>query len=118
MPRGVPSDLQHCSFITSQGLCGRQCYGTRCFRHKGAKATVYCLGGCEKGTRSASGYCKSCDGGRLRQRAYMKDYRQRKGMDSFIESLLEPTEEELWDKYIEDLISNFDGSGISQPNIP
>jgi hypothetical protein len=54
------SPYTECNYVARKGVCGRRCFGNRCFKHRKTISLNYCLGGCNKGTSSKTGYCSSC----------------------------------------------------------
>ena len=97
--------LVPCGYYKRTGVVsGRNCYGGRCYTHKGKTGHVLCSIGCGRMTRSATVICKSC--GWLQASAANRIARDRKKAESDM------------DVYITNLITNwrvYDDAAYTNP---
>ena len=82
----MTSPYTSCDYISRTGVCGRRCYGGRCFAHRTRKSHTWCLKDCGRATQSLTGYCAHC--GWTQNDAGQKLRRLKREMDGYIDELL------------------------------
>jgi hypothetical protein len=89
----MTSPYTQCEYISRNGVCGRRCYGGRCFSHRTRKSHTWCLKDCGRATQSRTGYCSHCGWSQNDHGHKLK--RQEREMEAYVDEVLSWD----WDQY-------------------